>query len=60
LLIQILLYLYIRCAALRSITLIDGDKLIDLLIRHGIGVRKKTVEVLEVVAEDFAAADEGE
>ena len=42
------------------ITLIDGDKLIDLLIQHGIGVRKKTVEVLEVVAEDFAMAEEGE
>ena len=42
------------------ITLIDGDKLIDLLIQHGIGVRKKTVEVSEVVAEDFAMAEEGE
>ena len=42
------------------ITLIDGEKLIDLLIQHGIGVRKKTVEVLEVVAEDFAMAEDGE
>ncbi len=40
------------------ITLIDGDKLIDLLIQHGIGVRKKTVEVLEVEPEDFAAIEE--
>ena len=39
------------------ITLIDGEKIIDLLIQHGIGVRKKTVEVLEVVAEDFAAIE---
>lgn len=28
------------------ITLIDGDRLIDLLIAHGIGVRTRTVEVL--------------
>ncbi len=30
------------------ITLIDGEKLIDLLIEHGIGVRKRTIEMLEV------------
>ena len=30
------------------ITLIDGDKLIDLLIEHGIGVHKRTIELLEV------------
>jgi len=36
------------------ITLIDGDKLIDLMIEYGIGVRKKTVDVLEVEAGDFA------
>jgi restriction system protein len=36
------------------ITLIDGDKLINLLIEYGIGVRKKTVDVLEVEAGDFA------
>ena len=30
------------------ITLIDGDKLIDLLIDHGIGVRKRAIEVLTV------------
>lgn len=28
------------------ITLIDGDKLIDLLIEHGIGVRKRTIALL--------------
>jgi len=37
------------------ITLIDGDKLIDLLIEHGIGVRKRTVELLELSPEAFAA-----
>ncbi|TXD34239.1 restriction endonuclease [Lujinxingia vulgaris] len=36
------------------ITLIDGDKLIDLLIEHGIGVRKRTVELLEVEPGDFS------
>ena len=30
------------------ITLIDGDNLIDLLIEHGIGVRKRMIEVLTV------------
>jgi restriction system protein len=29
-----------------TITLIDGDRLTDLLIRYGIGVRRETVEVL--------------
>jgi len=40
------------------ITLIDGDKLIDLLIEHGIGVRKKTLEILEVEPGDFGAIEE--
>ncbi|HLT35297.1 MAG TPA: restriction endonuclease [Enhygromyxa sp.] len=35
------------------ITLIDGDKLIDLLIEHGIGVRKRTLEVLAVDPDAF-------
>lgn len=30
------------------ITLIDGDKLIDMLIEHGIGVRKRKIELLSV------------
>ncbi len=30
------------------ITLIDGDKLVDLLIEHGIGVRKRAIEVLTI------------
>lgn len=35
------------------ITLIDGDKLIDLLIEHNIGVRKRTIEVLAVDPDAF-------
>jgi restriction system protein len=34
------------------LTLIDGDRLIDLLIDHGVGVAKSTVEVLELVEPD--------
>jgi restriction system protein len=30
------------------ITLIDGVKLIELLIEHQLGVRKKVIEILEV------------
>ena len=30
------------------ITLVDGNKLVDLLIEHDIGVRKRTVELLEL------------
>ena len=30
------------------ITLIDGDKLVDLLIEHEIGIRKHTIEVLTI------------
>lgn len=30
------------------ITLIDGDKLVDLLIEHQLGVRKKAIEILEL------------
>lgn len=37
------------------ITLIDGDKLLDLLIEHGIGVRKRMVELLELDAAALAA-----
>ena len=36
------------------ITLIDGDKLIDLLIEHNVGVRKRTVEVLAVDPDAFS------
>ena len=40
------------------ITLIDGEKLLDLLIEHGIGVRKKALEVLELDADAFAEVEE--
>ena len=36
------------------ITLIDGEKLVDLLIKHGIGVRKRRIELLDVDKEGFA------
>ncbi len=39
------------------ITLIDGEKLIDLLLEHGIGVRKRTIELLEVDAEAFTTIE---
>lgn len=39
--------------AAAPITLIDGDKLVDLLIEHGIGVRKRTVELLDLDADDL-------
>jgi len=40
-------------AGAAPITLIDGQKLIDLLIENGIGVRKKPVEVLELNPDAF-------
>lgn len=42
------------------ITLIDGNRLIDLLIEHKIGVRKRTIEVLEFEPVDFASEEEPE
>ena len=39
------------------ITLIDGEKLIDLLVEHCIGVRKRTIELLEVDVEAVAAVE---
>jgi restriction system protein len=35
------------------ITLIDGERLIDLLIEHEIGVRKRTVQLIEFEPADF-------
>lgn len=35
------------------ITLIHGEKLIDLLIEHGVGVNKRKIELLEVDVETF-------
>ena len=42
------------------ITLIDGSKLMDLLIEYGIGVRTRSVEVLELDADAFAQTEESE
>ena len=42
------------------ITLINGEKLIDLLIEHRIGVHKKTVELLEIDPRAFAVEDPAE
>ena len=44
---------FATCVA--PITLVDGDKLIDLLIEHGIAVRKRTIELLEVDADAIAS-----
>jgi len=38
------------------ITLIDGEKLLDLLIENGIGVRTKTIEMLELELGDLEPA----
>lgn len=40
------------------ITLIDGEKLIDLLIENKVGVRKKPIEMLELDRAAFAVADD--
>jgi len=40
------------------ITLIDGERLLDLLIENGIGVRTKTVEMLELDESDLAAVED--
>ncbi len=39
------------------ITLIDGEKLIDLLIEHEIGVKKNKIEMLSVDADAFANSE---
>jgi restriction system protein len=41
-------------------TLIDGEKLLDLLIQHGLGVRTRTIELLELDAAALEQAYEGE
>ena len=40
------------------ITLIDGDKLIELLIEHSIGVRKRTIDVIEIDPDAFSDLEE--
>ena len=42
------------------ITLIDGQKLVDLLTEHGIGVRKKVIEVWEFDASGFADLEDAD
>ena len=42
------------------ITLINGEKLIDLMIEHRVGVKKRVFEILEIDLDSFdAAADAG-
>lgn len=36
------------------ITLVSGDKLVELLIEHGIGIRKRQIETLELDPEGFS------
>lgn len=38
------------------ITLIDGEVLLDLLIEHGIGVRTRKIELLDLKSEDLVPA----
>ena len=40
------------------ITLIDGDKLVDLLIKHGIGIRKRPIEVLSIDRDELSRIEE--
>jgi restriction system protein len=42
------------------ITLINGDTLIDLLVQHGIGLKKKTIEYYEVDEDVFQAVPDEE
>ena len=42
------------------ITLIDGDKLIGLMIEHQLGVRKKAIEILELDETTLLSEDEEE
>ncbi len=39
------------------ITLIDGSRLVDLLVEHGIGVKKRNVELLDVDEDALAQSD---
>lgn len=42
------------------ITLIDGERLVELLIEYKIGARKRSIEVLEFEPADFASDEEAE
>jgi restriction system protein len=39
------------------ITLIDGDKVIELLLKHGVGVKKKPQTLIEIDESYFASDD---
>jgi Restriction endonuclease len=43
-----------------AVTAPSNDKGVDLLIEYGIGVRTRSVEVLELDADVFAQTEEGE
>ena len=47
-------------AGAAPITLIDGDRLVELMIQHGLGVRKKELQVLSVDPEAFRTEDDGD
>lgn len=47
-------------AGAAPITLIDGDRLVRLMIQHGLGVRKTALEVLRVDPEVFRADDDSD
>ncbi len=47
-------------AGAAPITLINGQKLIDLLIEYGLGVRKKTIEVWELDERSIVAGEDEE
>ena len=42
------------------ITLINGERLIELLLEHGIGITKRPLELMEIDYEYFAAYEDEE
>ena len=50
---------FLNTASCRSaITLIDGEKLIDLLIEYEVGFRKKPIDIIELDPGAFAASEQ--
>lgn len=43
----------------QPITLIDGEKLVELLAKHEVGVKKRKIEVWELDESAFQGAEEG-
>lgn len=41
------------------ITLIDGDKLLELLLKHGVGVKKKQITLIEIDESTFEESSSG-